>query len=164
MQLYGSVLVRRHAHVNRICSVTVLVFSWHLSYHLFRLDLESPICPLIDEFELLPTVLMMCVLLCRLDPSPFSIWSNPPGSAEGRPSQPPRATPTVSTRARHQRATPKATRSTVPLQPSRPEPPHSPAPPPTTSLPLSKAPTVQLCPTTLSDTLSPPNRAPALGR
>ena len=114
--------------------------------------------------ELLPTVLMMCVLLCRLDPSPFSIWSNPPGSAEGRPNQPPRATLTVSTRARHQRATPKATRSTVLLQPSRPEPPHSPALPPTTSLPLSKAPTVQLCPTTLSDTLSPPNRAPALGR
>lgn len=102
--------------------------------------------------------------LCRLDPSPCSIWSNPPGSAEGRPSPQPRATLTASTPARRQRATPRATKSTVLLQPSRPEPPRSPALHPMTSLPPSKAPTVPLCPITLSDTLSSPNRAPALGR
>lgn len=109
-------------------------------------------------------VLMMCVRLCRLGPSPCSIWSNPPGSAGGRPSQPPRATLTASTPARRLRATPRATKSTVLPQPSRPEPPRSPALHPTTSLPPSKAPTVPLCPTTLSDTLSPPNRAPTLGK
>lgn len=112
----------------------------------------------------LSTVLTMCVPLCRLDPSPCSIWLNPPGSAGGRPSQQPRATLTASTPARHQRATPRATKSTVLLRPSRLEPPRSPALCPTTSPPPSKAPTVPLCPTTLSDTLSPPNRAPVLGR
>lgn len=102
--------------------------------------------------------------LSRLGPSHCSIWSNPAGSAGDRPSQPPRVTPMGSTLAQRPRATPIVTKSTVLLPPSRPGPPRSPVLHPTTYLLLSKAPTVPLWPTTFSDTLSPPNRAPALGK
>lgn len=106
----------------------------------------------------------MCVSLCRLDPSLCSIWSNPPGSAGGRPSLPPRATLMASTPAQRQRVTPRATKSTVLLQPNRPGPPHSPAPRPTTSPLPPKVPMVPLCPTTHNDTLSPPSSSPTLAR
>lgn len=155
---------------SRIYSSMDLVFvdnkKTFQSYHLTCtvLLVNAPTYWWILKPELLSTALMICVPLCRLDPSPCSIWSSPPGSAGGRPSLPPRATPTASTPVRRQRATPRATKSTVLLQPSRPEPPRSPALRPTTPPPPSKAPTVPLCRTTLSDTLSPPNRAPTLGR
>lgn len=89
----------------------------------------------------------------RLVPFHYSIWSNPPGSAGDRRSRPLRATRTASTPARRLRATPTVTKSTVLLLSHHPGPPHSPTPRPRTSLPPSKAPTVPLCRTTLSDTL-----------
>lgn len=70
----------------------------------------------------------------------------------------------ASTPARRQRVTPRATKSTVLLQPNRPGPPHSPAPLPTTSPLPPKVPTVPLCPTTRNDTALPPSSSRTLAR